>query len=33
MIPAEHALRTLLALKLLGKERQSHDMDLVVMPA
>ena len=32
MIPAEHALRTLLALKLLGKERQSHVMDLVFDP-
>jgi hypothetical protein len=29
MIPAEHALRTLLALKLIGKERKSHVMDLV----
>jgi hypothetical protein len=29
MIPAEQALRTLLALKLLGKERKSHVMDLV----
>ena len=28
-IPAEQALRTLLALKLLGKERKSHVMDLV----
>ena len=29
MIPAECALRSLLALKLLGKERKSHVMDLV----
>jgi hypothetical protein len=29
MIPAEQALRTLLALKLIGKERKSHVMDLV----
>lgn len=29
MIPAESALRSLLALKLLGKERKSHVMDLV----
>ena len=29
MIPAEQALRSLLALKLLGKERKSHVMDLV----
>lgn len=29
MIPAEQALRTLLALKLLGKERTSHVMQLV----
>jgi hypothetical protein len=29
MIPAEQAVRTLLALKLLGKERTSHVMDLV----
>jgi hypothetical protein len=29
MIPAEHAVRSLLALKLLGKERKSHVMDLV----
>jgi hypothetical protein len=29
MIPAEPALRSLLALKLLGKERKSHVMDLV----
>jgi hypothetical protein len=28
-IPAEQAVRTLLALKLLGKERKSHVMDLV----
>jgi hypothetical protein len=33
MIPAEQALRTLLALKLLGKERKSHVMDLVFDPA
>jgi hypothetical protein len=32
MIPAEQALRTLLALKLLGKERKSHVMDLVFDP-
>ena len=32
MIPAEQALRTLLALKLLGKERKSHIMDLVFDP-
>src|SRR5262249_35561527 len=29
MIPAERAVRSLLALKLLGKERKSHVMDLV----
>jgi hypothetical protein len=29
MIPAEQALRSLLALKLLGTERKSHVMDLV----
>jgi hypothetical protein len=29
MVPAEQALRTLLALKLIGKERKSHVMDLV----
>src|SRR5258708_32935026 len=29
MIPAEQAIRTLLALKLVGKERKSHVMDLV----
>ncbi|HDL86115.1 MAG TPA: hypothetical protein ENH11_07315 [Candidatus Acetothermia bacterium] len=29
MIPAEQALRSLLAMKLLGKERKSHVMDLV----
>jgi hypothetical protein len=29
MIPAEHALRSLLALKLIGKERKSHVMNLV----
>jgi len=28
-IPAEQAVRTLLALKLIGKERKSHVMDLV----
>ena len=28
-IPAAHALRSLLALKLVGKERKSHVMDLV----
>ena len=31
-IPAEQAVRTLLALKLLGKERKSHVMDLVADP-
>src|SRR5207245_2602525 len=29
MIPAQQAIRTLLALKLIGKERKSHVMDLV----
>jgi hypothetical protein len=29
MIPAQQAVRTLLALKLIGKQRQSHVMDLV----
>src|SRR5512135_1705998 len=29
MIPAEQAFRTLLALKLIGKQRKSHVMDLV----
>src|SRR6516165_8022652 len=29
MVPAEQAVRSLLALKLLGKERKSHVMDLV----
>ena len=29
MIPAEQAVRTLLALKLVGKDRKSHVMDLV----
>jgi hypothetical protein len=29
MIPAEQAVRTLVALKLIGKERKSHVMDLV----
>lgn len=29
MIPAQQALRSLLALKLVGKERKSHVMDLV----
>jgi hypothetical protein len=32
MIPAAQALRTLLALKLVGKERKSHVMDLVCDP-
>src|SRR4051794_10880940 len=32
MIPAEQAVRSLLALKLLGKERKSHVMDLVCDP-
>jgi hypothetical protein len=30
MIPAEQALRSLLALKLIGKERKSHVMNLVL---
>lgn len=30
MIPAEHALRSLLALKLIGRERKSHVMSLVL---
>lgn len=29
LIPAEQAVRTLLAMKLIGKERKSHVMDLV----
>jgi hypothetical protein len=29
MVPAEQAVRTLLAMKLIGKERKSHVMDLV----
>ncbi len=33
MIPAEQAVRSLLALKLLGRERKSHVMDLVFDPA
>ena len=33
MIPAEQAVRSLLALKLLGSERKSHVMDLVFDPA
>ena len=33
MIPAEQAVRSLLALKLLGTERKSHLMDLVFDPA
>jgi len=33
MIPAERAVRSLLALKLLGTERKSHVMDLVFDPA
>lgn len=32
LIPAEQALRTLLALKLIGIERKSHVMDLVFDP-
>lgn len=32
MIPAEQALRSLLALKVIGKERKSHVMDLVFDP-
>ena len=31
-IPAEQAVRSLLALKLIGKERKSHVMDLVFDP-
>jgi hypothetical protein len=27
MVPAEQAVRTLLALKLVGRERKSHVMD------
>lgn len=30
MIPAEQAVRSLLALKLIGAERKSHVMDLVL---
>lgn len=30
MIPAEHALRSLLALKLIGRERKSHVMNMVL---
>lgn len=30
MVPAEQALRSILALKLLGRERKSHVMDLVL---
>jgi hypothetical protein len=33
MIPAEQAVRSLLALKLLGTERKSHVMDLAFDPA
>jgi hypothetical protein len=33
MIPAEQAVRTLLALKLLGTERKSHVMNLLFDPA
>jgi hypothetical protein len=33
MIPAEQAVRSLLALKLLGTERKSHVMELVFDPA
>lgn len=33
MIPAQQAVRSLLALKLLGVERKSHVMDLVFDPA
>jgi hypothetical protein len=33
MIPAEQAVRSLLALKLLGVERKSHVMDLLFDPA
>src|SRR5262245_5934428 len=32
LIPAEQAVRTLLALKLIGKQRKSHVMDLVEDP-
>lgn len=32
MVPAEQAVRTLLALKLVGRERKSHVMDLVCDP-
>jgi len=32
MVPASHAIRTLLALKLVGKERSSHVMNLVFDP-
>jgi len=32
MIPAGHAVRVLLALKLLGKERTSHVMEMVFDP-
>ncbi len=32
MIPSEQALRSLLALKLIGQERKSHVMDLVFDP-
>lgn len=32
MIPAAHAVRTLLALKILGKERTSHVMEMVFDP-
>jgi len=32
MIPAEHAVRTFLGLKLIGKERSSHVMDMVFDP-
>lgn len=32
MIPSEQAMRSLLALKLIGKERHSHVMDLVFDP-
>jgi len=32
MIPADRALRSLLALKLIGKERKSHVMELVFDP-
>jgi hypothetical protein len=33
MIPAEQAVRSLLALKLLGTERKNHVTDLVFDPA